>query len=330
MSSPFDLAIVGGGATGLAAAIQAGCDGLRTVLLERGSLGGRIREQVLVEVAPGLPLGPTGEEFAAQALSTAIRLGVEIRSAAEVVALEVRGDVKRLGLADGRPVDARAVIVAAGAEYPDLGIPGIREFTGRGVYFGAPVARSQILRDGEVFVTGDPDAATVAAARLAAEGARATIVQVGQPARRRTGGKTGERPGHRGQVAESPRFRVVEAVGVHRLETLVLRDLRTGRTLFRNASALFVLGIDRPRTGWLEGTLALDARGYVLTGDSLRHATPGRVGCTAGRPRRELESSERGVFAAGGARGVRDCCVESVGVEGVWAARQAFEHVREL
>lgn len=330
MSSPFDLAIVGGGATGLAAAIQAGCDGLRTVLLERGSLGGRIREQVLVEVAPGLPLGPTGEEFAAQALSTAIRLGVEIRSAAEVVALEVRGDLKRLGVANGRVINARAVIVATGTEYPDLGIPGIREFTGRGVYFGVPVAGSTILRDGEVFVAGDPDAAAAAAVRLAAEGARPTMVRVGEPARRRTDGRPGERRRRGGQVAEGPELAIVEAVGVHRLETLVLRDLRTGRILFRNASALFVLGVDRARTSWLEGTLAMDARGHVLTGDSLRHAAPGSAGCSASRRGRELETSERGVFAAGGVRGMRDCCVESVGVEGMRAARQALHHVRGL
>src|SRR5690606_11958306 len=125
---------------------------------------------------------------AAQALSTAIRLGVEIRSAAEVVALEVRGDLKRLGVANGRVINARAVIVATGTEYPDLGIPGIREFTGRGVYFGVPVAGSTILRDGEVFVAGDPDAAAAAAVRLAAEGARPTMVRVGEPARRRTDG----------------------------------------------------------------------------------------------------------------------------------------------
>jgi thioredoxin reductase len=100
-----------------------------------------------VEVVPGLPVDPTGEQFVERAHSTAIRLGAVIQSATKVVELETRGAVKRVGLMDGNAVEAHSVIVATGTEYPGLGFPGFREFTRLGVYLGVP----ETLRDREVF-----------------------------------------------------------------------------------------------------------------------------------------------------------------------------------
>lgn len=328
--STFDLAIVGGGATGLAAAIQAASDGLRSILLERRALGGRIRERARVEVVPGLPVGPTGEQFTDQAVSTAIRLGAEIRSVAEVVGLEVLGSIKRLRLANATAVDARAVIVATGTEYPDLGVPGIREFTGRGVYFGVPGTLPELLCDAEVYVTGEPNAAVTAALDLVNLCRRVTVVSTRAAAPWTMGEEIGARLRACPEIIGRPYLVVIEAVGVHRLEALVLRDRRTGASRVRSAGALLVLGIDRPRTGWLAGAVALDPRGYVLTGGAVLQPTSTLPGCRAHITPSGLESSEPGVFAAGGARGTRDCCVESVGGEGVSAARQAFHHVRTL
>jgi thioredoxin reductase (NADPH) len=323
----FDLAIVGGGATGLAAAIQGASDGLRVLLLERDTPGGRIRERARIEVVPGLPVGPTGEQFSEQAVSTAIRLGAEIRSASEVVALEPANPVNRLRLSDGSVVGARSVIIATGTEYPDLGVPGIREFTGRGVYFGVPGSLPEILRGREVFVTGEPGAAATMALDLADHCRRVTIVSSGALVPERVGEVLGTRLLARPEIVEEPHLGLAEAVGVHRLEALILKDGRNGRMRVRNAAALFVLGLDRPRTRWLAGTLALDARGYVLTGDAALARASTRLHCCAPPSRSGLESSHSAVFAAGGARGTRDCCVESIGGEGVCAARQAFHHL---
>jgi thioredoxin reductase (NADPH) len=326
--SPFDLAVVGGGATGLAAAIQGASDGLRVVLLERGTPGGRIRERLRIEVVPGLPVGPTGEDFVEEAVSTAIRLGAEIRSAREVAALEPAKVVNRLRLTDGSVVGARSVIIATGTEYPDPGVPGIREFTGRGVHFGVPGTLPAILRGDEAFVTGDPAEAATAALLLADHCRRVTIVSFGAPALARVGEETGARLRARPQIDRKLHLEIAEAVGVERLEALVLRDGRSGRMRVRKAAALFVLGVDRPRTGWLVGTLALDARGYVLTGGAVPARAATHTRCLDPFPPAGLESSRSAVFAAGGARGTRGCCVASAGGEGVRAAREALHHLR--
>lgn len=326
--SPFDLAIVGGGATGLAAAIQGASDGLRVVLLERGAPGGRIRERARIEVVPGLPVGPTGEHFAGEAISTATRLGAEIRCACEVAALEPAEVVNRLRLADGSAVGGRAVIVATGAEHPDPAAPGIREFTGRGVHFGVPGTLPAILRGDEAFVAGETEEAASAALHLADACRRVTVVSRGAPALARVGEEIGVRLRARPEIAAELHLEIAEAVGVHRLEALVLKDLRSGRMRVRKAAALFLVGVDRPRTGWLAGTLALDARGYVLTGDAVPARAAERAGGRAPYPPAGLESSRSGVFAAGGARGARGCCVASAGGEGVRAAREALHHLR--
>jgi thioredoxin reductase (NADPH) len=315
MADPtLDLAIAGGGATGLAAAIQAASDGLRVVLLERAAFGGRLRERARLETVPGLPVGLSGAAFTEQAVALATRLGADLRCGAEEVGLEVGAAARRLRLAHGAAVAARTVIVATGTEYPVLPAPGIRDFTGRGVYFGAPARPPEILRGREVFVTGEPAAAAEAAAALAGHCRRVILLLPGArpPSRPVAAGP--------GRVPRWTRCEVVEAVGVERLEALVLRDVPSGRTFVRNAAALFVLGLDRPRTGWLAGALALDGRGYVLTGPA-----PSAGGIA---PRSPLECSVPGVFAAGGARGTRDCCAEVAGMEGIGVARQALEHLR--
>jgi thioredoxin reductase (NADPH) len=292
-----DLAIVGGGATGLAAAIQGASEGMRVVLLERGELGGRVRERTRVETVPGLPVGLSGAEFTERAVSMAARFGADLRTRAEIVGLEIDGGVRRLRLADGSDLPALSVLIATGTAGPVVPAPGIRALTGAGVYFGIPRVLPEKLRGRDVFVTGEPTAARAGALRLSEHCRRAALL--------------------------TAPMEILEAAGVERLEVLILRDGRSGRTLVRNADALFILGMDRPRTAWLAGRPALDARGYVITGP----AWPPLAGAGLAAPSLALETSVPGVFAAGGVRGARGCCAEGIGAEGMVAARQALHYL---
>jgi thioredoxin reductase (NADPH) len=314
----FDLAIAGGGASGLAAAIQGASDGMRVVLLERAALGGRVRERKRVEIVPGLPVGLTGAEFAERAVELATRLGVDLRTRVEIVGLEVDGSARQLRMADGSAVSAISVLIATGTEDPVLPTPGMRAFLGAGVYFGMPRVLPETLRGSHVFVTGEPIAAAEGALRLSHHCRRVGLLL----SERHLYGAVPEdlrgrlRP--RDSVILTAPVEIIEAAGVERLEVLILRDGRSGRTLVRNAAALFVLGMDRPRTAWLERRLALDAGGYVITSPAL----PPPAGSDLA-----LETSVPGVFAAGGVRGARGCCAEALGAEGIAAARQALRYV---
>ena len=317
----FDLAIAGGGPAGLAAAIQAAAEGMRTVLLERGEPGGQAREIARVEAVPGFPVGLTGPELVERAVRQATRFGAELRTHAEAAGLRVDGDARAILLADGTEVAARAVIVATGAERPPLP----SGFTGAGVYFGVPDALPEAFRCRDVFVAGEPRAAAAAALRLADHCRRVVLLSAGP---RRTSAPGAERV-HALDAASNVAARaaeVVEVVGVERVEALVLRDPRTGRTAVRAAAALFIAGGGRPRTAWLDGALALDAGGFVATGPRASANPAWPLPRHAGR----LEASVPGVFAAGGARACAGGGVAASVEDGIAAARQAGGYLRGL
>jgi thioredoxin reductase (NADPH) len=315
---PFDLAIAGGGMAGLGAAVHAAAEGLRVVVVERGEPGGVAREIARVEAVPGFPVGLTGPELVERAVSQAARFGAEIRTGTEAAGLWVDGDLRALVLADGASVAARAVIAATGSERAAMPVPGLAEFTGSGVCFGVPDVLPEAFRDGDVFVAGESTAAVRAARRLAGH-CRSVVLLAAQ-------GRAHLSEELRGawNVTVRPHGEVAEVIGAQRVEALVLRDRRSGRTAVRTAAALFVVGADRPRTGWLAGALALDARGFVATG----------AGAAAGWPLARtaypLESSVAGVFAAGGIRGGTACGLAAAVEEGIAAARQAGSYLRGL
>lgn len=315
----WDLAIAGGGPAGLAAAVHAAAEGLRTLVLERGEPGGGALGMARLEAVPGFPVGLAGTELVERAVRQAARFGAEVRTGTRAAALCVQGDVRLLRLADGTAAAARAVIVATGAERPDLALSGARELTGSGLYLGLPDRLPEALRGEEVFVAGEPSAAAEAALRLAGRCGGVVLLA----ARRAVPARVAARLDAAGNVTLRS-AEVVEVAGVERMEAVVLRDRRTGRTAVRAASALFVVGGGRPRTAWVADALALDARGFVVTGP--------RASATPRWPLRRhahpLEASVPGVFAAGGARRRGGCGVAASVKEGIAAARQAAGWLR--
>lgn len=326
MSEFFDVAVVGAGAAGLAAAARAAAEGARVVVLERAVPGGGLRESVRVEAVLGYPVGLSGSEFAERALVQARRFGAEVRTAAEVSGLRTHGGALELQLADGPAVTARAAILAMGKEPPELPAPGLREFIGRGVYFGLPPVVPETLESQDVFVAGDPVAAARAALRLSRRCRRVVIVARGGRIAARLPAGLLERLRASVGIVVRPHAEILEVAGVERIEALALRDRRSGKIAFRTAAALFLLGTGAPRTSWLEGILALDARGAIVT-------FPGAVPPMApawplARPPYPKETSHPCVFAAGAVRRRGAEYTEGAIAEGVSAAWAALQCVR--
>ncbi|HEX2188162.1 MAG TPA: NAD(P)/FAD-dependent oxidoreductase, partial [Longimicrobiaceae bacterium] len=318
---PLDLAIVGGGATGLAAAVQAAAEGLRTTVLERGPLGGRLRGLARVQTVPGHPVGLSGSELVERSAEQARRFGAEVRTGADVGALRVEGDLRVLELADGGTVATRAVVVASGAGLPELPVPGLRELVGSGVHFGAPAEVPEALCGRDVFVAAELDVAAEAGLRLSRRCRSVTLLP---PDRRVSPRPSPELAGRlRGtlNVRIVPNAEVLEVAGVESLETVTLRHRATGRTSVWTATALFLLGLETPRTAWLSGVVVLDGRGFVATGPEARHRAGEAPEWPLPRSPFPLEASAPGVFAAGGARrGAAWCAGCSTG-EGIASAR---------
>lgn len=293
----FDLAIVGGGAIGLAAAVQAAAVGLTAVVLDRQRPGGEARTLRRIETVAGHPIGLTGEEYTVRTLAQAERFGAILEGGCDVVAVEPAGSDRRVVLRGRSEVRARAVLVATGVDRDLPPIDGLQEFRGAGVYTILPPTLPETLRGANAFIWGDPLRSARAALALSRHCRTVTLVKSG--GRVSTGVPRPLPEQLRAALNVTARVNtVVEGVvGVDHVEAVILRNVRSGRTTVREAGALFVLVPGRPRSECVVGA-ARDAEGAVLTGKAVLEGSHWSL---ARRPF-DLETGVPGVFAAGEVR----------------------------
>ena len=303
----YDLAVVGAGAAGLAAALRGAMLGMSTLLVTRGDAGGGLNGAERIALVEGLPVGVSGAELGERTLRHARALGVHVIDDAAVASLERGASGQRLVLDDGRRADASAVVVATGVERALDGIDGAARFIGTGVHTGA---LSSTGASGSVYVAGELNAAAQAALELSERAEHVTVLTTEARASAQLPAELVRALRERGNVAALPCCELIGADGVDRLEVVLLRHTGSGRVRVRNASALWLVGAERARTSWLDAIVEMDAAGRLITGT---------------RHRFELETSVRGLFAAGDARaGSRaGTGVRAALAEGMQAAEQA-------
>ena len=312
----FDLVIVGAGPAGLSAAVYGASEGLRTLVVDGGGIGGQARSSSLIRNYLGFAKGVSGSRLAEQAYEQALAFGASFLFMHRAVALEPSQHGVAVTLADGRHVAARAVILATGATYRRLEVPSLEALTGAGVFYGGPTSEAPGLTGKEVYVAGGGNSAGQAVLHLARYARRVTLV-VRAPAL-----DAGMSHYLVRTVEAAPNVTVLTGTvvagggGDGRLEQLVLREGVTGRLTAVPADALFVLIGARPHTKWLPRELARDERGFVLTGEQL---TDGRWPLER-RPL-ALETSIPGVLAAGDLRQASVKRVASAVGEGSIAAQ---------
>jgi thioredoxin reductase (NADPH) len=294
-----DLAIVGGGPAGLAAAVYSASEGVRTVVIEREVVGGQAGTSSLIRNYLGFPRGISGAELARRAYEQAWLFGAKYALAREVDGLTARGDRRIVTFADGREISCRAVLVATGMSYRRLGVPSLERFDGAGVFYTvAPDTR--VMQGHDAFVVGGGNSAGQAVVYLAKNARHVTLLLRGDSLEVQMSDYLVQ------EIRRAPNVEVrfqTEAVGGEgtvQLERLTLRHRAGGETETVPAESLFVLVGAAPRTEWLSGVVARNGHGFILTGDDLD------AGALLGWPlsRRPLrhETSVPGVFAAGDVR----------------------------
>jgi thioredoxin reductase (NADPH) len=321
-----DLAIVGAGPAGLAAAVYAASEGLDTVLLEQSISGGQAGTSPLIRNYPGFPHGVNGGLLMEQTCEQAWLMGAHIVFAQQAVGLDDRGDDRVVALLDGTEVHARTVLIGTGIEWRRLGVPRLDALVGSGVFYGAAVGESQAMQGQDVAIVGAGNSAGQAAVHLANHANSVTLIVRGSIFAKSMSSYLVRTVEAMPNIIVRHHTEVVDGGGDGRLQHLTLAD-REHDTLEEVAAvALFIMIGGVPHTRWLPEDVVKDADGYLVTGRDILEQFPGRWSYP--RDPLPLETSMPGVFAAGDIRHGSIKRVASAVGEGATAVRLVHEHVR--
>jgi thioredoxin reductase (NADPH) len=325
-TSVFDLAIVGAGPAGLAAAVYGASEGLSTVCVEEAVPGGQAGQSSRIENYLGFPTGIAGADLARRAVTQARRFHVELLAPATVEHLDLSGPYPRLELADGTSLTSGALIIACGVAYRSLQVPGARELEGSGVFYGAALSERETVAGEEIVVVGGANSAGQAAVFFAEHASRVTILCRAASLGDKMSAYLVEQIAARPNIDVRCRAAVQRVAGDGRLERVTVDHGGGGPTEELKASAMFVFIGAAPRTPWLPPQIVTDELGFVVTGPALgerRHPTS-----TGDRDPYLYETSVPGVFAVGDCRAHSVKRVASAVGEGSVAVQFVHQYLR--
>jgi thioredoxin reductase (NADPH) len=298
----YDVVIVGGGPAGLGAAVYAASEGLRTVLVERRATGGQAGQSSRIENYLGFPDGVSGAQLTDRARRQAHKFGAEILTTRDVVGLDVRTSSRAVRFDDGGEVVAHAVLLATGISYRKLAIPGADALTGRGVFYGSTITEAPACAGDEVHIVGGANSAGQAAVFLARHARRVTMLVRANSLDASMSHYLIRRIAETANIDVRLNTEVIAVHGDDHLDELTLCNHAGEVRETLPASYLFVFIGAAPRTEWLDGVVARDSRGFVLTGTDLQGEGRRPPSWRLDRDPYFLESSVPGVFAAGDVR----------------------------
>jgi thioredoxin reductase (NADPH) len=314
-----DVVVVGAGPAGLAAAVYGASEGLATVVLDAVATGGQAGTSSRIEQLPGFPGGISGAELAERAVVQAKRFGADLNVPAEAVRLEWHDSDQIVHLEDGAQLRTRTVVIATGARYRRLDVPRLAEFEGTSVYYAATLVEAVICKRQPVSVVGGGNSGGQATVFLARHAAQVRLIILHDDLNRDMSRYLVHQIERLPNVEVLRHTEVTELIGTDgRLQALGVRDTRSGERQEIPTRVLFAFIGAQPCTGWLTSSVALDERGYVLTGAQARTDAPQPM---------MLETSRPGVLAVGDVRSGSIKRVASAVGEGSMAVRQINDHL---
>ena len=299
-----DVIIVGAGPAGLAAAVYAASEGLDVLMIETQAPGGQAGSSSKIENYLGFPTGVSGQELATRATTQAQKFGATMIIARSVVRLNCGRRPYQVVLDGDEALTTRAIVIATGAQYNKPRLENLSKFEGEGIYYGATYIESQLCENEEAIVVGGGNSAGQAAVFISQTARKVHMLvrsgELSSTMSRYLIQRLTENP----QIELHLNTEIVALDGADRLERVVWQDRKTGETSAHDIRHVFIMTGASPRTEWLRGCLALDEKGFILTGRDLDapSADDPNPRWPLGRPPQMLETSLPGVFAVGDAR----------------------------
>ncbi len=323
----YDVAIVGAGPAGLAAAVYGGSEGLKTVLIEKRAPGGQAGTSSRIENYLGFPKGLSGADLSRRAITQATRFGIEFLSPREVKHISINENYKTIKLEDDSTINARSIILTTGVDYRTHPAKGIDQFTGAGIYYGAATTEAHSIKGKDVYIVGGGNSAGQAAMYLS-KYAKDLYIVIRKP------DLSSSMSAYLiDQIASVPNIHlmgqteITEVKGDDRLECVVLKDNDSGEERTAPAGGLFIFIGAKPVTDWITLEMIKDPKGFIETGNGLTKYPNFQKVWKQGREPYLLETCEPGVFAAGDVRsGAMNRVASAVG-EGSMAIKFVHEYL---
>jgi thioredoxin reductase (NADPH) len=262
----YDVAVVGGGPSGLAAAVYAASEGLSTIVIEGMAPGGQAGTSSKIENYLGFPTGVSGTQLASRGHLQALKFGVHFAISRDVVSAQQAGGLHRLTIVGGKAIRARSVVIASGAQYRRLSVKNQSDFENRGLYYAATAMESLLCRGREIIVVGGGNSAGQASVFLSNVAKHVHHIIRGPSLESTMSQYLISRIESSPHITLYTESEIETLEGNQALEAVTWVNRRTGGKITRPVTSVFVMIGAEPNAGWLFGTVKLDKKGFVLTG----------------------------------------------------------------
>ncbi|WP_338764232.1 FAD-dependent oxidoreductase [Bernardetia sp. ABR2-2B] len=325
----YDVVIIGGGPAGLAAAVYGGSEGLKTLLIEKHAPGGQAGTSSRIENYLGFPTGLSGSELAKRATTQAQRFGVEFLVPQEVTGISLKDNYKILKLADDKEIVTKSIVITSGVSYRKLDSKGMDNFTGAGIYYGAATTEALSCSEKTVFVVGGGNSAGQGAMYLSRYAKKVNIVVRREDLSSSMSQYLIDQIDGTKNIEVLPFTEIIEAKGDGHLQDVVLQNTKDKSTKEVEADAMFIFIGTKPHTEWINSDVIKDKKGFVETGRNLLSYDEIKKIWKHKREPFTLETSVKGVFAAGDVRATAMNRVASAVGEGAMAISFVHKYLAE-
>ena len=326
----YDVVIIGAGPAGLAASVYGSSEGLKTLLIERRASGGQAGTSSRIENYLGFPTGLSGADLTRRAMAQSVRFGTDFLSPRYVKAIRTQDNYKKIILGDDSEIMAKSIVITTGVDYRQLTTPGIAQFKGGGIYYGAANTEASACKGKSVYIVGGGNSAGQAAMYLSKFAKQVNILIRRDSLSYTMSSYLIDQINSVENISVCISREVVEATGQESLEKLTIKNLITGEVYTENASALYIFIGARPFTDWLDDQIIKNEKGFIETGRDLQHYENFKKIWKLERNPYLLETSLPGIFAAGDVRaGAMNRVASAVG-EGSMAISFVHKYLAEM